>query len=146
MRGSGLRIPTSLESTTTSKSSSTGNVDRHAEPNSLTLFVSKPTLSLSRRSRWIRCTTGQWMPRGMSRVKAWYASRSISRPSTSGARFTTPAMYSSRPISPVSSRCQSWVTADDAVDDERRERVRLEELEQQRDHEERADRSGEHPP
>jgi len=71
MRGSGLRMPTSLESTTTSNSSSTGKVARHAEPNSFTLFVSNPTLSPSLRRRRIRCTTGQWMPSGMSRVKRW---------------------------------------------------------------------------
>ncbi len=40
MRGSGLRIPTSLESTTISNSSSTGNVARQWSPHSFTLFVS----------------------------------------------------------------------------------------------------------
>ena len=59
---SGLRMPTWLESTTSSHSSSIGNIARQCSPNSLTLFVSSPTRSPRSFSSRILCTTIQCTP------------------------------------------------------------------------------------
>ena len=104
-------MPTWLESTTSSHSSSIGNIARQWSPNSLTLFVSNPMRRPRAFSSRILCTTIQCTPGAVVRQKRPYASMSIGVPSTAGAFSTMRSKYVAMSIWPFSSRCQSGSSA-----------------------------------